>query len=103
MRSRSSTSTTTGPWLRALFICAETLEAEQQPRHADGDAGRGDLLAGEALDEPVIAPAAHHRAEPDRLAALVLDRRGQLSLEHRPGVIFEPAHDGGIDCESRSP
>ena len=81
----------------AVFIFAEALEAEQEARDADGDAGGRHLLAGEALDQAVIAPAAHHRAEPDRLAALVLDGSGQLGLEHGPGVIFQPAHDGGID------
>ena len=78
---------------------AEALEAEQEARDADGDAGGGNLLAGEALDQPVIAPAADHRAEPDGLAALVLDRRGQLGLEHGAGVIFQPAHDRGIDSD----
>ena len=84
---------------------AEGLEAVEQARHADGDAGGGNLLAGEALDEPVIAPAAHHRAEADRLPALVFDGRGQLGLEHGAGVIFEAAHDGGIDADPirRSP
>ena len=72
---------------------AEALEAEQETRHADGDAGGRNLLAGEALDQPVIAPAADDRAEPDGLAALVLDGSGQLSLEHGARVIFQPAHD----------
>ena len=81
---------------------AEALEAEQEPRHADGDAGGRNLLAGEALDQPVIAPAADDRAEPDGLTLLVLDRSGQLGLEHWSCVIFQPAHDRGIDFESIS-
>ncbi len=47
---------------------AEGLEAVEQARHADGESGGRNLLAGEALDETVIAPAAHYRAEPDRLS-----------------------------------
>ena len=82
------------------LIFAEKLEAEQEARHADRDAGGGHLLAGEALDQPVVAAAAHHRAEPHGLPALVLDGRRQLRLEHGAGVIFEPAHDGGIDHDA---
>ena len=84
----------------AVFIFAEALEAEQEARDADGDAGGRDLLAGEALDQPVIAPAADHRAEPDGLPALVFDRRCQLSLEHRAGVIFQTTHDRGVNSNS---
>ena len=73
----------------ALFIFAEALEAEEEARDADRDAGGRHLLAGEALDEAVIAAAAHHRAEPDRLSALVLDGSGQLGLEHGAGVILQ--------------
>src|SRR5205823_198605 len=67
---------------------------------ADRDAGRRHLLAGEALDQPVIAPAAHHGAEPDGLAAIVTDRRGQFRLEHGAGVIFQATHYGGIDTDT---
>ena len=76
---------------------AEGLEAVEQARHADGESGGRNLLAGEALDKTVIAPAAHYRAEPDRLPALVLDGCGQLSFEHGAGVIFEATDDGGIN------
>ncbi len=47
---------------------AERLETEQETRHADGDTGRRHLLAGEALDETVIASAADDGAKADRLA-----------------------------------
>src|SRR3990170_1670152 len=49
-----------GALRRTLFIFAEALETEQEPRDADGDAGGRDLLAGEALDQAVIASATHH-------------------------------------------
>src|SRR5262249_45820329 len=75
---------------------AERLQAIKQARHADGDAGRRDLLAGEALDQPVIAPAGDNRTEPDRLTPFVGDWRQQVSLEHGPRVILEPPHDGYI-------
>ena len=81
---------------------AEGLEAVEQARHADGESGGRNLLAGEALDEAVIASAAHHRAEADRLPALVFDGRGQLSFEHGAGVIFEAADDGGVDADALS-
>ena len=79
---------------------AEGLEAVQQARHADGQSGGRNLLAGEALDEPIIASAAYDRAEADRLSALILDGRGELSLENGAGVIFEPAHDGWVKAYS---
>ena len=81
----------------AALILPEQLQAIEQARHADGDAGGRHLLAGEALDQAVIAPAADDGAEADRLAALVGDGRGQLGLEHRAGVIFKATDDGGID------
>src|SRR3990172_12328927 len=68
-----------GALRRTLFIFAEALKAEQEPRDADGDAGGRNLLAGEALDQAVIATAAHHRAEPDGLALFVHDGRRQIS------------------------
>ncbi len=74
----------------------------QQTADADGNAGRRNLLAGEARDQIVIAPAARDRAEHDLLARFVLDREGELRLEHRAGVIVEPADDAGIDHAIRS-
>ena len=56
--------------------------------------------AAEARDEPVIAPAAADRAEAHRPAIVVLDLEGQLGLEDRAGVIFEPAHHGGVDADA---
>ena len=85
---------------RIAFELAESLEAEEQSRDADGDAGGRHFLAGEALDQSVIASAETDRAKPDRLPALVLHRRQQLRLEHWAGVILEAAHDGGIDTDS---
>ena len=82
---------------------AEGLEAVEQARHADGESGGRNLLAGEALDETIIASAAHHRAEADRLPALVFDGRGQLGFEHGAGVIFEAADDGGVDADAVHP
>src|ERR1044072_938648 len=79
-----------------VFVFAKALEAEQETRHANGDAGGWDLLAGEALDKPIIAPAADHRPEPDGLALVARDWRGQLSLEHRSGIVLQPTDDGGI-------
>src|SRR5262245_12558001 len=62
---------------------AKALKAEEEPRHADGNAGCRHLLAGEALDQPVITPAADDRAESHGLAAFVLDGSEKLGLEHR--------------------
>ena len=97
MRSRSSTSTTTGPGVALSLILPEQLQPVEQPRHADGNAGGRHLLAGEALDEPVIATAADHGAEANGLAAIVFDGGLQLRLEDGAGVIFEPAHNRRID------
>src|SRR5262249_60757554 len=81
-------------------VLAVTLEAGGRAEHADRASGGRALLAGEALDEAVIAPAAHHRSDADRLPALVFDRREELSLEHGASVIFEAAHDGGVDADA---
>ena len=54
----------------------------------------------EARHEIVVAPAAADRAEAHRAAVLVLDLEGQLDFEDRAGVVFEAAHDGGIDSDA---
>jgi hypothetical protein len=46
-----------------LAELAEVLQGRHQPRDADGKARRRHVLPGEALDQPVIAPAAADRAE----------------------------------------
>ena len=79
----------------------QVLQRRHQARHADRDAGRRHMFAAEAPDQAVIAPAARDRAEAHRLAVLAFDREGQLNLEHRAGVIFEAADDGGIDADAR--
>ncbi len=50
---------------RGLFLI-ERGKRGLQARHADGEAGRRHLLAGEAGDEIVVAPAAADRAEAHR-------------------------------------
>ena len=57
----------------------------------------GDFLAAEATDEAIVAPAPADGAEDDGLAFLVRDLEGELRLEDGAGVVFEAAHDGGID------
>ena len=102
--SLSITSTTTGPGARpdALDL-AEHLQRREQARDADGEAGRRHRLAAEARDQTVIAPAAADRAEAHGAAVLVLHLEGQLGLVDRAGVVFEAAHDGGIDDDAASP
>ena len=96
------TSTTTGPGLlgsrhdRAFHH----LQGREKARHADGEAGRRNGLGAEAADEAVIAPAAADRAEADGASVLVLHLEGQLGLVDRAGVVFEAAHDGGVDGDA---
>ena len=85
MRSRSSTSTTTGPCVALVFIFAEALEAEQQPRHAEGEAGRRHPLAGEARDQVVIAPAA--ATEPNRIGWPFSSLVGAVSSASNTGPV----------------
>jgi len=79
---------------------AEILQRRGQPRHADGEARRRHRLAAEARDEPVIAPAARHRAEAHDLALLVRHLEQKLRLVDRAGIVFEPAHHGGVDPDA---
>ena len=95
MRSRSNTVTTTGPGCGLVVELAEMGERGLQARDADGEAGRRNVLALEARDEPVVAPAARDRAEAHGLAVLAFDREGQLNFVDRAGVVFEAADDGG--------
>src|SRR5436190_17265993 len=76
------------------------LQRRHQPRHADRNAGRRDVLVAEAPDQAIVASAARDRAEAHRLAVLARDRKGQLNLEHWPGIVFEAAHDGRIDANT---
>ena len=52
---------------------AEVFQRRHQARDADGEAGGGHVLAGEALDQPVIPPAAADRAELDLFALFIGD------------------------------
>jgi hypothetical protein len=73
------------------------VERRQQPVDADRNPGRRHRLAGEPLDQIVIAAAARHRTELARPAVFAGDVECQFGLEDRAGVIAEPAHDRGID------
>ena len=66
-------------------------ERRLQARDADGEAGGRHLLAEEALDEAIVAPAAADRAEAHGLAVLVDDGNGDLGFEHGAGVVLEAA------------
>ncbi len=76
---------------------AEHGQRRLQARDADGEAGRRHRLAAEARHQAVVAPAAADRAEAHRPAFLVLGFEQQFNLVDRAGVVFEAAHDGGID------
>src|SRR5262249_2057441 len=71
-----------------------------QARDADGETGRRHVVAAEAADEAVVAPAAADRAEAHRPAFVVLDLEGELHLEDGTGVVLQAAHDGGIDTNA---
>ncbi len=88
-----------GAWRLATMGLLMARKRREQPRHADGEAGRGDRLGAEAGDEAVITPAAADRAEADGTAVLVLDLEGEFGLEDGAGVVFEAADDGGVDHE----
>jgi hypothetical protein len=72
----------------------------EQPVDPDGDAGGGDRLPREALDEVVVAPPAGDRAELARAALLVGDLEGQFGLEDGAGVVAEAPDDGGVDDDA---
>ncbi len=92
--------TTTGPDGALVAELADGLQRGGEPRHADGEAGRRHVLAAEAADEAVIAPAPADRAEHDGLALLVRHLEGELRFEDGAGVVFEAADDGRIDLNS---
>ena len=71
-----------------------------QTRDADGKAGRGHWLRAKARYEAIVPPPTANRAEDDLLPALVGDGEGQLNLEYGAGVIFEPAHDRGVNADA---
>src|SRR4029077_462366 len=75
-------------------------QSREQARDADREAGRGHWLLAEARDQAVIAPTAADRPEADRPAVVARRFEGQLRLEDGAGVIFEPAHDGGVDADA---
>ena len=56
------------------LVLVERGQRRLQARHADGEAGGRHLGAEEALDQPIVAPAAADRAEAHGLAVLVHDR-----------------------------
>ena len=89
------TVTTTGPEQTLIAELADRLQRRGEPRHADGETGRRNILAAEAADEAVIAPSPADRAEDDGLAFLVRHFEGELRLEDGPGVIFQAADDVG--------
>ena len=60
----------------------------------------GNRLRAKARHQPVVAAAAADRAEPDRPAVHARRLERQLGLEDRAGVIFKPAHDGGVDADA---
>ena len=72
----------------------------QQPVNADGDAGGRHRLAGEALHQIVIAPAARDRAELPLAALFIQDFKGQFRLEHRAGVIAKAADHAGVQNDA---
>src|SRR6185503_10366332 len=72
-------------------------QGRHQPRYADGKSGGRYRLAAKARHEPVVTPAACHRAEAHRAAVLVGDLEGELHLVNRAGIVFEAAHDRRID------
>ena len=78
-------------------------QRRDQTADADGNADGRHLLAGEARDQIVIAPAAADRAEHDGLARSRSSRERQLRFEHRAGVIVQPAHDAGIELHASAP
>ena len=75
-------------------------QRRQEARDADRKAGRGNRLRAKPRHQPVVAAAAADRAEPDRPAVLARRLERQLGLEDRAGVIFKPAHDGGVDTDA---
>ena len=79
------------------LLALEGAEGGEEAVDADAGAAGGHLLAREALDEVVVAPAAGHGTEAAGAALLVDDLSGQLGLEDRAGVVGEAAHDGGIE------
>ncbi len=77
-------------------------QRREQPRHADRKAGRRDWIGAKAGDEAVIAPAAADRAEANGPAVFAGRLEGQLGFEDGAGIIFETAHDRGVDDATRS-
>src|SRR5207245_3737403 len=66
------------PGRRLALDLADELERREQTRHADGESGRRHRLAAEARYEPIVAPAAAHRAETHGTALFVLGGEQKL-------------------------
>src|SRR5258705_5327885 len=85
-------------FLRGVEL-AEHRQRGLQPRYADRKTGRRHRLAAKARHQPVVTPAAADRAEAHGPAFFVFGVEQQFYFVDRAGVIFEPAHDGGIDAD----
>ena len=73
------------------------MQSGKQTADADGNAGGGHPLAGEARHQIVIAAAAGDGAKHDFLARFIGDGAGQLTFPDRTGVIVEPAHHASVE------
>src|SRR3954463_4084594 len=79
---------------------AEQRQRGLKPRHADRETGRRHGLAAEARDQAIVASAAADRAEAHRSALVVPGLEQQFDLVDGAGVIFEAAHDRGVDLDA---
>src|SRR5690606_39957758 len=75
-------------------------QRRHQARDADGKARGWNGLAHETRDEAIVTPATADRPEDDLFSLLVGDVEGEFGFEDRASVVFEAAHDGGIDLDA---